>query len=90
MLGGLEKTLKAAFKGKGIPCPADLDLLWEIDEAVKVYPYILDLKGPKLMRHKMISTMAVEFLKRKLRLLTEEGIEWVEDFTLFVELNDFL
>lgn len=90
LLGGLEKTLKAAFTSKQILRPSDLELLWEIDKAVKFYPFLLDLKGPGLMRHRMVSAMAVKFVKRKLRLVPEEGMDWVEDFNLFAELNSFM
>lgn len=90
LLGGLEKTLKVAFMGKGISHPSNLELLWKTDEAVKVYPFHLDLKGAELMRHRMTLTMVIEFLKRKIGLVAEEGLEWVEDFSTFADLNGFL
>lgn len=90
LLGGLETTLKAAFIGKGIPRPADLPFLWESDEAVKVFPFLLDLKGPALSRHRKIADVAVDFLKRKLKLVPVEGLEWLDGFIRFAELNGFM
>lgn len=89
LLGGLETTLKEAFNGKGIPRPADIASLWESDEAVKVYPFLLDLKGPALSRHRKIADVAVDFLKRKLKIVPVDRMEWMEGFICFAELNGF-
>lgn len=90
LLGGLEDTLKAALLGKGIPRPADLPLLWHSEEAVKVYPFLLDLKGPALSHHRKLADVAVEFLKHKLKMVPSEDIDWLEGFVCFAEVNGFL
>lgn len=57
---------------------------------MKFFPFLLDLKGVELMRHHMVSVVAVEFLKRKIGLVVEDGLVWVVDFDTFAKLNGFL
>lgn len=89
LLGGIDMIMKAALSGKGIPRPADIASMWESDDVVKIYPFLLDLKGPELSRHRKLTEVAVEFLKQKVKLVQVEGMDWVEGFICFAEVNGF-
>lgn len=90
LVGSVEEVLKVAILGMRIPKPTNLELLRKTNEAIKFYPFLLDLSIVALMRHRMIVVVAVEYLKKMLGLMAARGFDRVKDFESFANLNGFL
>lgn len=90
LVEGVDEVLHAVVEGKGIPWPYNLELLRCSEKVVKLYPFLLDLSGPTLMKHRMIAAMAVKYLKKFFGLMVGEGVDWVMDFEAFARANCFI
>ncbi|XP_057817450.2 uncharacterized protein LOC131030597 [Cryptomeria japonica] len=83
LLGGLGKVLGYAVLGVGIPRPGDLASVLEDEETLTFCPFLLDLKGPALLRHRQFPGMAHSFLKWKFLIDQSVELEKEEEFREF-------
>lgn len=90
LLVGLGKVLMYAVHGIGLPRPGDLASIIDLEESITFYPFLLDLKGPALMKHRAIVAVAHAFLKWKFRTDYVEDMDEEEEFRDFAILNGFL
>jgi hypothetical protein len=68
ILGGLEEVMDAMSFGLCIPRPHDLECLLVSSKEVNLYPFILDIEGEVLHKHREKTEMAVSFLKKMLHV----------------------
>lgn len=87
---GLDRIMKYALHGTGIPRPGDLESLNDPKETITFYSFILDLKGPALIRHRAIIDVAHRYLKWKFLSDNVEDPDREEEFRDFAILNGFL
>lgn len=89
LVEGVDEILSVVIEGKGCLRPCDVERV-RSKETVKIFPFLLDLHKPGLMRHRMIVAVVVEFLKKFFELVDVNGVEWLKEFKEFAILNDFL
>lgn len=87
---GMDEIFKMAILGVEVSRPKDLELVKKQGEVIKIYPFLLDLKGMTLVRHRMVATVGVNFLKKKMRLVVVNGFEWVTKFDAFTRENGLM
>lgn len=90
LVEGVDDVLGFVAEGRGIPRPCDLESFRTSDEDVKLYPFLLNLSNPALVKHKMVVVVVIEYLKKFFGLLAAGGIGWVKDFEAFAKENNFM
>lgn len=58
-------------------------------EVVELYPFLLDLKGMVLVKHRMVVAVVVSFRHKKNRLVEVKDFRWVMEFDQFARANGF-
>lgn len=90
LVGGVNEVLSFVVDVRGVPGPSDFVAIRGLDEAIKLFLFLLDLSGPVLSRHRIVVVVVIEFLNKFFGLMAMGDVEWVKVFEYFAFLNNFL
>lgn len=90
ILQELQEILSKALHDSGAPRPSDRIVFNVPGELIKYYPFLLDLKGKDLDKHRAFAGMGLSYLKWRFIGENPEDLGKEEELLLFATLNGIL